>query len=251
MTNRDFDIVVIGAGMAGSTAAASLSADRRVALIETEDVVGYHTTGRSAAIWVQNYGPPDVRELTRRSRAFYENPPAGFAEVPLIRRRPVLLVATPNSCRTWKRRCSNGLGLRPHLGAGRRRRWFRHFGPVISAARRWRRMRSIWMSPRSSRGSCAMLRTNGGVLALRSQAGRIERRGGYWEIETASGEAVPRAGRGQCFRRLGRCGGGDRRRRAAGAAASPAHRGDHRSVAVRCVRLADDHRRQRRVVCPA
>ncbi len=61
MTPQSFDIAVIGAGMAGASAAAFLSADRRVALIEAEDSAGYHTTGRSAAIWIQNYGPPDVR----------------------------------------------------------------------------------------------------------------------------------------------------------------------------------------------
>src|ERR1700759_2241001 len=94
MTTQTFDIAVIGAGMAGSTAAAFLSADRRVALIEAEEVPGYHTTGRSAAIWVQNYGPPDVRTLTRLSRPFYESPPTGFSDTVLIRRRAVLLLAT-------------------------------------------------------------------------------------------------------------------------------------------------------------
>ncbi len=79
MSNQDFDIAVIGAGMAGATAAAFLSADRRVALIEAEEAPGYHTTGRSAAIWIQNYGPADVRTLTRLSRPFYEAPPAGFS----------------------------------------------------------------------------------------------------------------------------------------------------------------------------
>jgi len=79
MTKQDFDIAIIGAGMAGAVAAAHLSADKRVALIEAEEVAGFHTTGRSAAIWVQNYGPADVRELTRLSRAFYELPPSGFA----------------------------------------------------------------------------------------------------------------------------------------------------------------------------
>ena len=51
MDTQTFDIVVIGAGMAGSTAAAQLSPHRRVALVEAEDQAGYHSTGRSAAIW--------------------------------------------------------------------------------------------------------------------------------------------------------------------------------------------------------
>src|SRR3954454_2379820 len=90
---RNFDIAVIGAGMAGASAAANLSADNRVALLEAEDVAGYHTTGRSAAIWIQNYGPPDVRSLTRLSRAFYLSPPTGFVGGNLVSRRSVLTVA--------------------------------------------------------------------------------------------------------------------------------------------------------------
>ena len=41
------------------------------------------STGRSAAMFMESYGPPAVRALTRASRAFYEQPPAGFADVPL------------------------------------------------------------------------------------------------------------------------------------------------------------------------
>ncbi len=87
-----FDVIVIGAGMAGASSAAFLSAHRRVALLEAEEVAGYHTTGRSAALWTANYGPPDVRLLTRLSRGFFETPPDGFATVPLMRQRTVLLL---------------------------------------------------------------------------------------------------------------------------------------------------------------
>ena len=51
----EFDVVVIGAGIAGSTSAAAIAADHRVALIEAEEAAGYHSTGRSAALWVLNY----------------------------------------------------------------------------------------------------------------------------------------------------------------------------------------------------
>ncbi len=104
---QDFEIAVIGAGMAGASAAAFLAASlhptgKRVALIEAEDVAGYHTTGRSAAIWIQNYGPSDVREFTRRSRSFYEAPPPGFTDIPLIRRRAVLILASTRNFPNWK-----------------------------------------------------------------------------------------------------------------------------------------------------
>ena len=70
MITQGFDVIVIGAGMAGSTAAAHLAPHARVALVEAEDAPGYHTTGRSAATWILNYGPPDVRVLTGLSRDF-------------------------------------------------------------------------------------------------------------------------------------------------------------------------------------
>ena len=71
METHPFDAIVIGAGIAGAAAAAHLAQDRRVALVEAEDAAGYHSTGRSAAIWILNYGPPDVRALTGLSRAFF------------------------------------------------------------------------------------------------------------------------------------------------------------------------------------
>jgi D-arginine dehydrogenase len=67
----------------------------RLALLEREDQPAYHSTGRSAAMFMESYGPPQVRALTRASRSFYEQPPAGFVATPLLRPRPVLYVATP------------------------------------------------------------------------------------------------------------------------------------------------------------
>ena len=52
-----------------------------------------HSTGRSAAMFMESYGPPQVRALTRASRAFYEQPPAGFAETPILAPRGVLYAA--------------------------------------------------------------------------------------------------------------------------------------------------------------
>ena len=68
MTERIYDIAVIGAGMAGASVAAELAPHARVALIEREAQPGYHTTGRSAAISLPTYGPVPIRALTRASR---------------------------------------------------------------------------------------------------------------------------------------------------------------------------------------
>lgn len=91
---RTADVVVIGAGIAGASLAWRLAGRRRVLLLEREAQPGYHATGRSAAMFMETYGPPMVRALTRASRAFYEQPPEGFTDAPLLAPRGVLYLAT-------------------------------------------------------------------------------------------------------------------------------------------------------------
>ncbi|MDM0041372.1 FAD-binding oxidoreductase [Variovorax sp. J22G21] len=91
---REFDIIILGAGIAGASAAFRLAGHRSVLLLERESQPGYHSTGRSAAMFMESYGPPAVRALTRASRAFYEQPPAGFTSEPLLTPRGVLYLAT-------------------------------------------------------------------------------------------------------------------------------------------------------------
>jgi D-arginine dehydrogenase len=81
---RRSDVLVVGAGMAGASVAAELAARRSVILLEMEEYPGYHTTGRSAAVFAEGYGNAVVRALTRASRAFLEAPPPGFTEHPLL-----------------------------------------------------------------------------------------------------------------------------------------------------------------------
>ena len=88
-----FDVIVLGAGMAGASIAAELAPHRRVAIVEVEDQPGRHTTGRSAAMFFESYGNPTVRALTRASRSFLLEPPAGFSQSPLMRPRSALIVA--------------------------------------------------------------------------------------------------------------------------------------------------------------
>lgn len=69
---EDFDVIVIGAGIAGASVARFLAPHARVAIVERESQPGYHSTGRSAAVFAPSYGPPQVRALTRASRAFFD-----------------------------------------------------------------------------------------------------------------------------------------------------------------------------------
>jgi len=78
--SETYDIAVIGAGIAGASVAAQLAmSGARTALLEMEPQPGYHTTGRSAAIFSPVYGPAPIRALTRASFAFFDRPPEEFA----------------------------------------------------------------------------------------------------------------------------------------------------------------------------
>ncbi len=89
---RQTDCIVIGAGIAGASLAASLSGQLKVTLLEGEPQAGYHSTGRSAALYAPIYGNAVIRALTRASRPFFDAPPAGFASAPLLRQRETLFL---------------------------------------------------------------------------------------------------------------------------------------------------------------
>lgn len=86
------DVIIIGAGIAGASLAAELAGKMSVVVLEREDQPGYHSTGRSAAIYTESYGNQTIRALTSAGRDFFSNPPAGFSDVPLWRDRGVLFI---------------------------------------------------------------------------------------------------------------------------------------------------------------
>src|SRR3546814_6892940 len=87
------DFLVIGGGIAGASVGFALAAHGRVVLLEREDQPGYHSTGRSAALYTELYGNALIRALTRLSRPFLEALPAGFADHPILLPRGALSVA--------------------------------------------------------------------------------------------------------------------------------------------------------------
>lgn len=109
------DFLVIGAGMAGASAAYELAAHGRVLLVERESQPGYHSTGRSAALYTQTYGHATVRALTVASWGFYTEPPAGFTDHPLLTPRGVLLVARPDQSDLLEQEFTDGRRLTPSV----------------------------------------------------------------------------------------------------------------------------------------
>jgi len=89
-----FDLVIVGAGIAGASLAAEISATRSVLLLEAEAHPGYHATGRSAAFWDECYGGPLVQPLTTASGPFLAHPPADFHDGPLMHPRGALHIGT-------------------------------------------------------------------------------------------------------------------------------------------------------------
>ncbi|MGH8916364.1 MAG: NAD(P)/FAD-dependent oxidoreductase [Acidimicrobiia bacterium] len=87
------DFIVIGGGIAGVSAAAHLAPHGSVTLLEMEPSLAFHTTGRSAAIFVVNYGGEGARPLAHASRRFLEGPPQGSVDAPLLSDRGALWIA--------------------------------------------------------------------------------------------------------------------------------------------------------------
>ncbi|QTT90801.1 NAD(P)/FAD-dependent oxidoreductase [Pseudomonas chlororaphis] len=90
MTQADF--IIIGGGIAGASTGYWLSRHGRVLVLERESHPAYHSTGRSAALYTAAYGTPQVRALTLASRDFFDAPPEGFCEHPLLSPRGEMTV---------------------------------------------------------------------------------------------------------------------------------------------------------------
>ena len=111
-----YDFAIIGAGIAGASVAWQLADTSRVLLLEREAQPGYHTTGRSAALYMETYGTPRIRALTRASRAFLDQPPPGFTDSPILSPRGVLYIAGPDQMdlleTTWQELHTHSPSLR-------------------------------------------------------------------------------------------------------------------------------------------
>src|ERR1700730_1660490 len=90
---KTYDFIVVGGGIAGGSIAFDIRRTSRVFLLEAEPRPGFHATGRSAALFAPTYGGKAIRAVTRASRAFFDQPPPGFCEHPLLQPRGCLYIA--------------------------------------------------------------------------------------------------------------------------------------------------------------
>jgi len=82
------DFIVIGGGIAGISAAARLSDHGTVTVLEMEEALGYHASGRSAAMFEENYGNTSTVALNRASADYHHSANGGY-----LTPRGLLLVA--------------------------------------------------------------------------------------------------------------------------------------------------------------
>lgn len=189
MNTTSFDVLIIGAGMVGAATAAYLSPTHKVALIEAEEQAGYHTTGRSAAIWIHNYGPPDVRVLTGLSRDFFLKPPEDISATPLGLKRDIIYLAPDEQTPFLDALIGQDLGIR-EISLAEVKAQVRAYIDGY-AARAALETSSFDMDVAAlHQGYLRRTRHNGGVLMLRARAGKISRHNATWQVEVSGGATV-------------------------------------------------------------
>lgn len=178
------DVIVIGGGIAGASAASELASDRKVVLLEMEDRPGYHTTGRSAAMFVPTYGPPLVMALTRAASDFFHRTPEGFADTPILSPRGELMLVGPGDEAEAEK--SRAMGLKDIT---------MEEGKALIQLLRTDRLVALLLDEAAQsidvdvlhQGFLRRFRQRGGMLACDAEVTRLARSGGLWKAETKQG----------------------------------------------------------------
>lgn len=184
------DFLIIGAGIAGAAAAYWLARHGRVIVLEREEQPGYHSTGRSAALFAESYGTRQVRALTRASRAFFDAPPRGFSDHPLLTSRGALIIATQGQEELlrarWQTLSALGTSLRLVSPA--------EACAMVPALRPAEVVGAIFDPAAADidvhalhQGYLRGLRQHGGVVVCSAEASTVQRRDRNWSV-TAGGQ---------------------------------------------------------------
>ena len=186
------DFLIIGAGIAGASVAWQLADQSRVLLLERESQPGYHTTGRSAALYMATYGTPNIQALTRASRAFYDAPP-GFAEgTPILSPRGVVYVAGPDQLDLLRQAYDAARAVSPNV------EWVEHAALMaMLPCLRPEAVAAGMAEPEAAdidvhalhQGFLRGLRQRGGQVLTGAEVTGLERQGTGWRVALADGRA--------------------------------------------------------------
>lgn len=188
---KEYDYLIVGAGIAGASAGYEMADQGSVLLLEREGQPGYHSTGRSAALFTENYGPKVIRSLSIASGPFFHHPPEGFTEIPLLEDLGLLFVAREDQRGAFDELlagCRELTDAIHEIGPEEACRKVPVLNPdyVASAA----------FDPDSKgmdvnaihQGFLRGLRARGGEILCDAEALGIERRGDKWLVRTPQGE---------------------------------------------------------------
>ena len=191
---QDFDFAIIGAGIAGVSAAYHLAPHAKVLILEREQVAAYHTTGRSAALHSETYGSAEIRAITVASGRFYRKPPPGFADHPLLTPRGAVIAGRADQASEMDKAA-------------------KEFSSLVPSVRRLDLAETLALAPviqpevldggaifepeaddmdvaAIHGGFLKGARAAGGVLRLNAEVTTLERKDGRWRIGLGDGETI-------------------------------------------------------------
>jgi D-arginine dehydrogenase len=184
------DFIVIGAGIAGASAAYELASDSKVIVLERESQPGYHTTGRSAALYTEVYGNRAIRAITSASRAFFEAPPEGFSEHPLLTPRGTLLIGRDDQEASLAMALDEGrrtVDAVTMIGANELAVKVPFLKPGYAKAAVWEPDARDMDVHAIHHGFLKGLRARGGKVVTDAEVMGLSSEGGDWTVETRAG----------------------------------------------------------------
>jgi D-arginine dehydrogenase len=191
---QDFDFAIVGAGIAGVSAAYHLAPQARVIVLEREHVAAYHTTGRSAALHSETYGSAEIRAITVSSGRFYRKPPPGFADHPLLTPRGALIAGRADQQAALHKAAVDYARLVPSvrwLDPGETLRLQPLLKPEAAAGGAIFEPEADDMDVAAIHGGFLRgARAAGAVLRLDAEITTLERKNGQWKIGLRDGESV-------------------------------------------------------------